>query len=157
MLVFSLARTALTTISSARDASPTTMPSYTTSPGPTNSSPAQLQVVEGVAGGVAQAVGDHGAAHAVGQLAGPRHPAGVVLVEQGRAAGGGEQQRAEPDEPACRRLERDDRAAGVARAQVDDPPLAGRERLGDGADVLVGHVAHAPLERLVAAGRRSPW
>ena len=51
---------------------------------------------------------------------------------------------------AGRRLEGDDRAAGVAGAQVGDPALAGRERLGDGADVLVGHVDDASLERLVA-------
>ena len=57
---------------------------------------------------------------------------------------------AEADEAARRRLERDDRAAGVARAQVGDPALAGREGLGDRADVLVGHVDHAALERLVA-------
>ena len=85
-----------------------------------------------------------------GQVAGPRRPAGVVLVQQRRAAGGGQQQRAEADQPARRCLEGDDGAAGVAGAQVGDPALAGGERLGDGADVLVGHVEHAPLERLVA-------
>ena len=41
-------------------------------------------------------------------------------------------------------------AAGVAGAQVGDLALAGGERLGDGADVLVGDVDHGPLERLVA-------
>ena len=51
---------------------------------------------------------------------------------------------------AGRGLEGDDRAAGVAGAQVGDPALAGGEGLGDGADVLVGHVDDAPLERLVA-------
>ena len=70
---------------------------------------------------------------------------------------GGEQQRAEPDQPARRRLEGDDRAAGVAGAQVGDPALPGRERLGDGADVLVGHVDDAALERLVALAVDLAW
>ena len=41
-------------------------------------------------------------------------------------------------------------AARVAGAQVGDRALAGGQGLGDGADVLVGHVDDAPLERLVA-------
>ena len=72
----------------------------------------------------------------------------VVLVQQGGATGGGHQHRAEADEPAARALERDDRAAGIAGAQVGDATLARRELLGDGADVLVGNVAHAALLRL---------
>jgi hypothetical protein len=36
------------------------------------------------------------------------------------------------------------------RAQVEHACPCGGERLGDGADVLVGDVDHAPLERLVA-------
>ena len=64
--------------------------------------------------------------------------------------GRGQQQRAEADEPAAGASKRDDRAAGVAGTQVGDAALAGRERLGDGADVLVGHVDDAALERLVA-------
>ena len=39
---------------------------------------------------------------------------------------------------------------GSPGRRSSDAPLAGREGLGDGADVLVGHVADAPLERLVA-------
>ena len=39
---------------------------------------------------------------------------------------------------------------GSPGRRSSDPALAGGEGLGDGADVLVGHVAHAPLERLVA-------
>ena len=85
---------------------------------------ARLQVVERVAGRRADAVGEHRPALAVGQLAGPRHPAGVVGVQQRRAAGGGQQQPSEPDEPAGRRLERDDGAAGIAGAQVGHPTLA---------------------------------
>ena len=69
----------------------------------------------------------------------------VVLVQQRRAAGGGHQQRTEADEATARALEGDDRAAGVAGAQVGDAALARRELLRDGADVLVGHVAHAAL------------
>ena len=121
------------------------------SPGPTNIVPRGLEVVEGVGGGGARAVAEHGPAGAVGQLPGPRRPAGVVLVQERGAAGGGQQERAEPDEAACGRLEGDDGAAGVAGAQVEHAALAGREGLGDGAHVLVGHVAHAALEGLVAA------
>ena len=65
--------------------------------------------------------------------------------------------RAEADQPAGRRLEGDDRAAGVAGAQVGDAALARGERLGDGADVLVGHVDDAPLERLVPLAVDRPW
>jgi hypothetical protein len=54
-----------------------------------------------------------------------------------------------PMRPRLGHFEGDDRAAGVARTQVGDAALARCELLGDGADVLVGHVAHAALERLV--------
>ena len=86
----------------------------------------------------------------LGHLAGPRHPADVMLVQQRGATGGGHQQRAETDQATARAFEGDDRASGVAGAQVGDAPLARREFLRDGADVLVGHVAHATLLRLEA-------
>jgi hypothetical protein len=86
---------------------------------------AELQLVQRVAGGDTEAVGHHGAAAAVGHVAGPRHPAHVVLVQQRGAASGGHQQRAEADQATARALEGDDRAAGVARAQVGDTALAG--------------------------------
>mgnify|MGYP004622335205 CR=1 FL=1 len=42
------------------------------------------------------------------------------------------------------------RRLGVSSAQVGDAALARRQRLGDRAHVLVGHIADAPLERLMA-------
>ena len=69
-------------------------------------------------------------------------------MQQRGAASGRHQQRAEADQAAAGALEGDDRAAGIAAAEIGDAALARRELLGDGADVLVGNVAHAALLRL---------
>ena len=55
-----------------------------------------------------------------------------------------------PSRPRAGRLEADDRAARVAGAELEHRPLPGRQALGDRADVVVGHVDDAFLDRLVA-------
>ena len=110
----------------------------------------QLEVVERVGHDDAGPVGHHGAAPPVGELAGPRRPAPVAGVKQRGPAGGGHQLRAEAQQAAGRGLEAHDRAAGVARPQLEHRALAGRQRLGHRAHVLVGHVDDAFLDRLVA-------
>jgi hypothetical protein len=73
----------------------------------------------------------------------------VVLVDQGSAPGGGHEQRPESEQTPAGSGESDDGAAAIARSEVEDGSLAGSDRLGDGTDVLVGHVHHRPLQRLV--------
>src|SRR3954464_15063216 len=111
--------------------------------------PAELQLVERVPGGLADAVGNHRPTACIRHVPGPRHPAHVVLVQQRGAAGGGHQQRTEPDESAAGALEGDDGAAGVAGSQIGDATFSRGQFLGDRADVFVGHVADATLLRLV--------
>ena len=87
----------------------------------------------------------------MGHLAHPRHPTGGVLVEEDGAACDRHQLGAQPEQPSRRCLGRHDGTAGVARADVDHTALARGQGLGDGADVVVGNVHDAALERLHAA------
>ena len=117
--------------------------------GPDQQLAARLEPVERVARGFAGPVGDHRAAGAVRQLAGPWHPARRVQVEQRGAARRLEQQGAESEQAAGRRFERDDRTALVAGPDVDHAPFPRRERLRHGADVIGRHIDDAALHRLV--------
>ena len=74
------------------------------------------------------------------QFSCPGHPAGMVLVDQRRAAGGGHEQRTEAEEPPCRCFNCDDGATGVAGSHVGDLSLARRGGLGDGANIFVWYV-----------------
>ena len=79
----------------------------------------------------------------------------MVLMQERGAAGRGHQERTEADETAGGCLERHDASPGITGTQIDHATAARRERLRHGADVLLGDVDHATLERLVAACRRS--
>ncbi len=62
----------------------------------------------------------------------------MVLMDQSSAASRSDQQCAKAEQAPRRCLERDDCASGIAGPEVGDLALAGGNRLGNGADVVVG-------------------
>ena len=83
------------------------------------------------------------------QVAGPRLPAVEDVVHQPGAARLGQELGAEADQPARRHQVLQAHPAGRVVDHLLHPPLAHRERLGDDADVVLGHVDRQSLHRLV--------
>ena len=91
-----------TSMSSAREFSPTIMPSYTSVPGSVNSTPRSWRFVIANGGDRARAVGDQRTVVTGAQLAEPRLVALVDGVRDARAAGLGQELGTEADEAAGR-------------------------------------------------------
>ncbi len=89
------------------------------------------------------------------QVAGPRLPAVEDVVHQPGAARLGQELGAEADQPARRHQVLQPHPAGRVVDHLLHPALAHRQRLGDDADVVLGHVDRQSLDRLVWSCRRS--
>ena len=149
MLVSCLPLVGFTSISCGREASPMIMPSYTSTPGPMNSSPRFWRFVESEPRRESLAVGDDCPAAAVGEYTRPRHPTRMVLMYEGRAACCRHEQRAEPEQPASRCLERHHGPATVSGPEIRDLALSWSNRLGHCAYMCVRNIDDRSLQRLV--------
>ena len=79
----------------------------------------------------------------------PRLPTLEEVVQQARAAGIGEELRAETNQAAGGNAELEPHPARRVRRHLDHPALARRQLLGEHADVFLGRVDHQQFHRLV--------
>src|SRR5262249_28779326 len=110
--------------------------------------PARLQVIDGVAGRAAAAVGDEGAVLTVGDVALPLVPPVEQVIEQSGAARIGEELRPIADQPPRRDAVLEAHAPGSVVHHLDHRAPAGPDLLGHGADVLLGDVDDEVFHRL---------
>ena len=149
MLVSFFSLMGLTSISSERAFSPTIIPSYTSTPGPTSIWPRSCRLNSANVLVVAAPVGHEAAGRTRAQLAEPRLVAVEHVVEHAGAAGLGHELGAEPDEPTGGHEVLHAHPAGAVVHHLLHAALAQREQLGDHAEVVLGHVDRHPLHRLV--------
>ena len=133
----------LTSRSSAREFSPTIIPSYTSSPGADEQRAALLEVHQREWAATPRAVGDERTARPRAQLAGHGSQRSNTWCSDPGAAGLGEELGAQADQAARRDEVLHPHPAGAVVDHVLDAALAQREQLRDDADVLLRHVDRA--------------